>query len=113
MFVFLVDANPLLSAWLTKLAPREGHRLYHMATVADAPFFVTDLKPDVLVLDGSTLREGEEVFRKAWEASPALRMLPLVGLGEALPGWLSPRGHMPKPLDPSQFFGRVAELVVQ
>ncbi len=111
MFVFMIASNPLLPLWLAKLAPMEGCRFYHMDKLEDAPFFIQDLKPDVLVLETSMVVGQEAAFRRAWAENPALAQIPVVGLGLGMPPWLATRGCLPAPHDPSRFFSALRELV--
>lgn len=115
MFIFLVDANPMLTAWLTLQATRRGERFYHMDKLHEAPFFVQDLRPDVLVIEADTAKASdEEAFVKAIQEHPFIMQLPCIVLGERLPSWalgLSIKGHIAKPIDPSEFPSQVAKLL--
>ena len=114
MFIFLVDANPLISDWLQKLASKKEQRFYHLPSLDQSAFFVDDLRPDVLVLDGATAMQSEGTFVDSIKDFPFLKDVPVVGLGQALPEWagvFNMKGHIPKPLDPSKFYEQVKALL--
>lgn len=114
MFIFLVDSNPLISEWLHKLAEKRAQRFYHLPKLDQAAFFIHDLRPDVLVLDGLTAAHSSEQFLQELNEFPFLREVPVVGLGRALPEWvgqLNIKGHLNKPLNPATFYDQVQALV--
>lgn len=114
MFIFLVDANPLISEWLERLAAKSEQRFYHLPKLDEAMFFIDDLRPDVLVLDGATATRSEGLFLDALKEFPFLETVPVVGLGAPLPEWvgkLNIRGHLAKPLNPAHFFEQVKALL--
>lgn len=114
MFIFLVDGNPLISEWLQRLADKTQQRFYHMANLDEATFFIDDLKPDVLVLDGATAMRSEGQFMADLVEFPFIKDLPVVGLGATLPEWvgaLNIRGHLGKPLNPAEFYDNVKALL--
>ena len=114
MFIFLIDANPLISEWLQRLADKSGQRFYHLAKLSEAAFFIDDLKPDVVVLDGDTALKTQGEFLDNLPDFPFLKDVPVVGLGAPLPEWvghLNVRGHLPKPLNPAHFYDSVKALL--
>ncbi len=114
MFVFLIDSNPMISDWLELQAKASGEKFYSMATLLDAPFFIEDLRPDVLVIDGKTAQYKPEEFIASIETYPILATLPVVGVGQELPEWcgaLNLKGHIKKPINPEHFLAQVKELV--
>lgn len=114
MFVFLIDSNPMITDWLERQAKARSERFYSMSSLLDAPYFIQDLLPDVVVLDGKTVQKDAEEFIAAIEDHPHLRVVPVIGLGDALPEWcgaLNLKGHLPKPLDPSKFHDDVKKLL--
>jgi chemotaxis response regulator CheB len=103
MFIFLIDANSMVSLALETLAKKRSERFYTMTNLPEALYFIEDLHPDVLVLDGSSLpvEAPADLLVLPW-----IKSVPVVGLGAALPTWasvLNVKGHIPKPLDPFQF----------
>ena len=113
MFVFLVDQNPLITEWLKRQAQLLGVPFYSMTSLAEAAYFIQDLKPDVLVLDGKSVALSES-FLLDMKAYEFIQQLPVIGLGDPLPAWtsgLNLKGHLTKPLDPSCFHEEVARLL--
>ncbi len=114
MFIFLVDANPLISQWLAKEARCRGEKFYHLPSLASAAYTIADLAPDVLVIDGKTARASAQLFADELESYPALREIPCVSLGERPPeelGALRWVGTIPKPVNPELFASEVAMLM--
>jgi len=103
MFIFLIDGNSMVSLALETLARKRSERFYTMVGLPEALYFIEDLHPDVLVLDGDSLPAeapaGIDDF--AW-----VKSVPVVGFGALLPAWsnvLNVKGHVAKPIDPFQF----------
>jgi DNA-binding response OmpR family regulator len=114
MFVFLIDSNPMITDWLQRQAKARGDQFYALATLAEAAYFIHDMKPDVLVLDGKTVQRDHEKFLAALNEYSEIKQLPTLGLGESLPEWtgaLNLKGHIKKPLDPSRFHEQVEKLL--
>lgn len=114
MFIFLIDANPLISEWLKRLADKTGQRFYHLGKLDEAAFFIDDLRPDVVVLDGETAAKSQGEFLQNLSEFPFVKEVPVVGLGAPLPEWvghLNIRGHLQKPLNPAQFYEKVRALL--
>lgn len=110
MFIFLVDSNPLISEWLQRLAEKLNYRFYHLPQLDEAAFFINDLNPDVLVIDGDAAAKSKGNFVAALDEYPLLKKIPVIGLGAHLPEWssqLNIQGHIQKPLNPAHFFAQV------
>ncbi len=113
MFVFLIDQNPLITEWLKRQALLRSVPFYAMDSLKEAAYFINDLSPQVLVLDGATIVEGEDFLREI-EAYPLIQQLPVIGLGAPLPAWsqaLKIRGHLAKPLNPERFHEDIAKIL--
>jgi chemotaxis response regulator CheB len=113
MFVFLIDKNPLISQWLKRQADARGVQFYSLSSLAEAAYFINDLKPDVLVIDGQSI-EGADVFLTKLNEFPFAKTLPVVGLGVTLPEWIGEfdfKGQLKKPLNPEHFHAEVERLV--
>ncbi len=107
MFIFLIDANSMVSLALETLAKKRSERFYTMAKLEEALYFIEDLHPDVLVLDGSSLPANAPAELIAY---PWISLVPVVGFGDALPAWtqsLNVKGHVAKPIDPFKFRSQV------
>lgn len=114
MFVFLIDSNPMITDWLQRQAKARGVQFYAMASLSEAAYFIHDMKPDVLVLDGKSVQKDHENFLTALNEYSEIKQIPTLGLGESLPEWtgaLNLRGHIKKPLDPSLFHEQVEQLL--
>jgi CheY-like chemotaxis protein len=114
MFVFLIDSNSMISDWLERQAKHRGEKFYSMGTLLDAPFFIEDLAPDVLVLDGKTANYKPQEFIEAIISYPILATIPVIGFGDTLPEWcaaLNLKGHLKKPVNPEHFFDQVKQLL--
>jgi len=113
MFVFLIDQNPLLTQWLKRQAEARGVPFYSLSSLEEAAYFIHDLKPDVLVFDGASLK-GAEKFLAEVESYPEIKSLPMIGLGSSLPEWAGNfvvKGLIKKPLNPEHFHAEVEKLV--
>ena len=114
MFVFLIDSNPMITDWLQRQAKARGDQFYALATLGEAAYFIHDMKPEVLVLDGKSIQSGHETFLTALSEYPEIKQIPTLGLGDSLPEWtgvLNVRGQIKKPLDPSRFHEQVEQLL--
>lgn len=110
MFIFLIDSNPLISEWLQRLAEKLNYRFYHLPHLDEAAYFINDLNPDVLVIDGDVANKSKGDFIASLQDYPILRKIPVIGLGSPLPDWsslLNVQGHIQKPLNPANFFDQV------
>ena len=114
MFIFLIDANPLISQWLAKEAKLRGEKFYHLPSLANAAYTIADLAPDVLVIDAKTAQTSASLFAQELGAFPSLMEIPCVFLGEGRPHGLEVLkwvGGMSKPVNPEQFAAQVTMLV--
>ena len=100
----------MISEWLQRLADKSEQRFYHLAKLGEAAFFIDDLKPDVVVLDGDTALKTQGDFLSSLSHFPFVKEVPIVGLGAPMPEWvgeLNIRGHLEKPLNPALFYEKV------
>jgi CheY-like chemotaxis protein len=114
MFVFLIEANPLISVWLKHQVEACGDKFYHLASLKDAAYFIQDLNPDVLVIDGQTAQKDAGEFVMGLKEFPHIKNIPTIGLGLGLPEWaglLNIKGQLSKPLNPEKFHAEVRELL--
>jgi hypothetical protein len=112
MFIFLIDGNSMVSLALEALSKKRAERFYTMTDFTAALYFIEDLHPDVLVLDGDSL-PGE--LPAEIEQFPWVKSVPVVGFGALLPAWcsvLNVKGHVPKPIDPFQFTTLVGKCFI-
>ncbi len=116
MFLFYIDSNPLITSWLKEQAALSGDKFYSLSTLKEAGYFLFDLKPDVLVVDCEILKNEKEFLLDAQAKYDSLFSLPLVTVGrDSVEGnfGMEIKGHIPKPINPAQFFRQVKELIGQ
>jgi hypothetical protein len=107
MFVFLISDNPVLAPALELAAKRRGERFYHMEALADALFFIHDLRPDVVVLDGALVPESFD-WGEAMRAFPVLSEVRWVALSAPWPIGPQPQFVFTLPVDPFVFHETLA-----
>lgn len=114
MFLFYIDSNPLITSWLKEQALVSGEKFYNLDSLREAGYFLFDLKPDVLVIESEILQNEKEYLLKAQAEYSSLLSLPLITVGrESVGGNFGMQivGHVPKPLNPDQFFKQVKEIL--
>ncbi len=116
MFLFYIDSNPLITSWLKEQALAAGDKFYSLKTLKESGYFLFDLKPDVLVVDSEILKNEKEHLLNAQASYEGLFAIPLVTVGrESVEGnfGMELKGHIPKPINPAQFFRQVREIIGQ
>ncbi|MFL5785678.1 MAG: hypothetical protein ACJ76H_13765 [Bacteriovoracaceae bacterium] len=100
--VLWIDSNTFASGLLEKVFRKKGLEFYTVPHARDFLYLVEDLKPSVIVLDASTVKEDLELFRKQYDSSEHFRKTPVVVIG----GWTGlefiqeKKGEMPRTFDP-------------
>jgi response regulator RpfG family c-di-GMP phosphodiesterase len=112
MFIFYVDANPIIIKWLEKAATQTQVRIYTAKSLTESAFVIDDLKPDVLIIDGKLWKEQKEEFEQQLKHYPLVAAIPLITVGEEIGPIknLSHLGHIAKPLQAEHFLQQVASL---
>jgi len=76
--VLWIDQNTFATALLEKVFKTQKMEFYTVASAKDFSYLVDDLKPQVLVLDASTAVSELDSFKRQYEASEALKTLPVI-----------------------------------
>ena len=111
--VLWIDQNTFATALLEKVFKSRKMEFYTIASAKDFSYLVDDLRPQVLVLDVSTVVAELAAFKGQYEASEALRSLPLIlidGNGE-LDFLGNVIGKLERPFDPFQIPEKLTQLL--
>jgi hypothetical protein len=114
MNVFLIESNPLITSWLKLQSEALKHSFYSLTKINEAGYFISDLKPDVIVVTGEILDAEWEIFENYLNEWPEIQKIPLITMGQkSLKAVQYPmlRGHIPKPINPERFHKQVSDLL--
>lgn len=100
--VLWIDGNTFATSLLEKVFKSKNLPFYTLDKAVDFTYLVEDLKPELLVLDGETALQNLESLQKQYEASPALRNLPVILVDKKadLPFIQKEIGEIKRPFDP-------------
>lgn len=100
--VLWIDQNTFASGLIEKVFKKKGLEFYTLPHARDFLYLVEDLKPSLIVMDSTTLKNDEETFRNQYEMSEKLRSIPIILIGSSvgLEFILNLRGEIPRTLDP-------------
>lgn len=100
--ILWIDENTFATSLLEKVFKSKNLPFYTLPDAKDFLYLVNDLKPDLLVLDASTVKASEETFLKQYENSEVLASMPVVIIGaeEDLPFLKNKIGSIQRPFDP-------------
>jgi DNA-binding NtrC family response regulator len=110
--VLWIDSNTFATGLLERVFKRRGIPFYALESAEDFSYLIDDLRPELLVLDGATARASGGALRRQYEASPALRALPVITIGDAADlALLENRvGQIDRPFDPFKIPDIIQEI---
>lgn len=111
--VLWIDQNTFVTALLEKVFKAQKLEFYTIASARDFSYLVDDLKPQVLVLDAPTVLQELDLFKRQYEASEALKTLPVILIeGKEELGFLANViGKFERPFDPFQIPGKLQQIL--
>lgn len=100
--VLWIDQNTFSSSLVEKVFKKRGLSFYSLSQVHDFAYLVDDLKPALIVLDGTTFQEHREAFLKQYQQSATMQATPFVFLDPQGDLSFIPTkiGEIQKPFDP-------------
>lgn len=100
--VLWIDQNTFATTLLEKVFKKRDLNFYTIKNATDFVYLVEDLRPSVLVLDVETALADVEKLRTQYQASVALRELPVIYVGGRveLDFIQDIRGVITRPFDP-------------
>lgn len=99
--VLWIDENKFATDLLEKVFKQKALPFYTLDNVRDFSFLVEDLKPEMIVLDVKTASRHKELFRAQFDASPALKNIPFVLIGDEKEfTYVKKMGEIKRPFDP-------------
>lgn len=100
--VLWIDQNTFSTSLVERVFKKKGLGFYSLSQVHDFSYLVDDLKPAVIVLDGSTFQKHADSFLEQFNKSATMQVTPFIFLDPQ--GDLSfiktQIGMIPKPFDP-------------
>ena len=111
--VLWIDQNTFATALLEKVFKTQKLEFYTIANAKDFSYLVDDLKPQVLVLDASTVAAELDSFKRQYEASEALKKLPVILIegSEELSFLGNVIGKLERPFDPFQIPEKIQQFL--
>jgi DNA-binding NtrC family response regulator len=99
--VLWIDENKFATDLLEKVFKQKDLPFYTLDNVRDFSFLVEDLKPEMIVLDVKTASRHKELFKAQFDASPAMKNIPFVLIGDEKEfTYVKKMGEIKRPFDP-------------
>lgn len=109
--VFWIDQNNFSNQLLEKVFKKAEYSFYTLTSLNDFSYLVSDLKPQVIVLDFETFLNGKEAFLLQFKENSSLQKTPFIILGEGDIPEITILGRVAKPFDPFEIPSKIAEFL--
>ena len=109
--VFWIDENNFSNQLLEKVFKKAELSFYTLTSLNDFSYLISDLKPEVIVLDYATFLKGKEAFILQLNKNPQLQQTPFIILGEGNIPEVTVIGRLAKPFDPFEIPNKIAEFL--
>lgn len=112
--VLWIDQNTFSTSLLEKVFKTQKLEFYTIGSAKDFSYLVDDLRPQVLVLDAATVVSELESFKLQYEASEALKTLPVILIEsreEGLGFLANVVGKIERPFDPFQIPEKLKQIL--
>lgn len=111
--VLWIDQNTVSASLVERVFKRRGLAFYSLTKIDHFSYLIEDLRPSVIVLDGATFRDHQELILSQYQASSLMQELPVVLLEpQENMDWIKNKlGSISKPFDPFQIPDLLARIL--